>query len=83
MHAQTYYCSRQRVKKCVFFHQVLGWYRTTGHAQLQRTELGDSYDSAKFVQEDHQRFEQQAKVSFTGDFLYRIQNITSKSRNTQ
>ena len=43
--------------------KVLGWFRTTGRAQLQRTELGDSYESAKRIQEDHQRFEQQARVS--------------------
>ena len=43
--------------------QVLGWYRSTGTAQLKRTELGDSYESAKRVHEEHHRFEQEARVS--------------------
>lgn len=41
--------------------KVLGWYRTTGHAQLKRTELGDSYESTRLIQEDHHRFEQEAR----------------------
>lgn len=42
--------------------QVLDWYRTTGHAQLQRSELGDSFESARQIQADHQQFEHQARV---------------------
>lgn len=47
----------------LFLTQVLNWYRTTGHAQLQRTELGDSYEGARQIQADHQQFEHQARVS--------------------
>jgi len=48
----------------IFFHvQILTWYRTTGTAQLLRTDLGDSFESTKLIQAQHQQFEHEARVS--------------------
>lgn len=48
---------------CDFCVQVIDWYRTTGSAYLHRTDLGDSYHHSQLIQEEHHRFEAQARVS--------------------
>ncbi|XP_060064415.1 titin-like, partial [Ylistrum balloti] len=42
-------------------NKVLDWYRTVGSTYLQKSELGDSFHQVQLLQEDHYRFETQAK----------------------
>ena len=45
-----------------FLPQILEWFRTTGANYLQRTELGETYAGAKYIQEQHSQFEAEARV---------------------
>ncbi|KAK3083136.1 hypothetical protein FSP39_014900 [Pinctada imbricata] len=42
-------------------NKVLEWFRTVGSSYLQRTDLGDSYHYTQIIQEEHYRFESQAR----------------------
>lgn len=45
-----------------FLPQILEWFRTAGANYLQRTELGETYAGAKYIQEQHSQFEAEARV---------------------
>ena len=62
---------RQWELTCSVFHvpnpgcvapQILEWFRTIGASYLQRTELGETYAGAKYIQEQHSQFEADARV---------------------
>ncbi|CAG5126015.1 unnamed protein product [Candidula unifasciata] len=42
-------------------NKILEWYRGVGNNYLHNTELGSSYTEAQHIQEDHNRFEAQAR----------------------
>ncbi|XP_064598296.1 coiled-coil domain-containing protein 141-like isoform X2 [Liolophura sinensis] len=42
-------------------NKALDWFRTVGSSYLKRSELGDSTNSSQALQQDHNRFEQQAR----------------------
>ncbi|BFZ21917.1 hypothetical protein BsWGS_24956 [Bradybaena similaris] len=42
-------------------NKILEWYRGVGNNYLHNTELGASYTEAQHIQEDHNRFEAQAR----------------------
>lgn len=43
--------------------QVFDWYDQVGDGYLKHTQLGDNLHAAQMLQEEHVRFEMQARVS--------------------
>ena len=46
----------------ILFFQVSEWYSTVGDDYLSKTDLGDSLGTAQILQEQHLRFELEARV---------------------
>ncbi|ESO86305.1 hypothetical protein LOTGIDRAFT_167354 [Lottia gigantea] len=59
---------RQKLEQCLQLcqldqevHKILEWFRTTGAEYLNRSQLGNSYSAALRLQEEHNKFETQAR----------------------
>ncbi|XP_076451161.1 coiled-coil domain-containing protein 141-like [Babylonia areolata] len=42
-------------------NKILEWFRTVGNSYMQRTDLGENYAGAKYIQEQHNQFEAEAR----------------------